>query len=113
MTRCDSSSNNFDGIRVISASRITDNKCYSNGPGGFLGAGIHVIQNDCTIENNIVAFNDYGLDVDSFPSAITHNTARANITNNYEVAAGNFLGTITNTTASMNAAPNTYGNLSF
>jgi hypothetical protein len=113
VTRCESTSNNFDGIRVISACRITENKCFSNGPAGFQGAGIHVIQNDCTIENNIVAYNDYGLDVDSFPSAITHNTARANVTNNYEVAGGNFLGTIINTTASMNAAPNNYGNLSF
>jgi hypothetical protein len=107
VTRCESSDNNFDGIRVVSACRITDNKCYSNGPGGFLGAGIHVIQNDCTIENNIVAFNDYGFDVDSFPSVIIHNSARANGTNNYEVSGRNFLGAIITATANMNAATNT------
>ena len=113
VTRCDSSDNNSDGIRVVSAGRITDNKCFSNGPGSSLGAGIHVIQTDCIIENNLVGFNDYGLDVDSFPNVIIHNSARANVTNNYEVAAGNMLGTIITTTANMNAAANTYANLAF
>ena len=112
VTRCDSSGNTNDGIRVVGSCRITDNKCEGNG-NGTVGRGIHVVQSDCTIDNNSVAFNDIGIAVDSSPTVVTRNSARANSSGNYSVVAGNMLGTILNSVSAMNAATNNYGNLSF
>lgn len=112
ITHCDSSGNNFDGIRVLGSCRITDNRCDGNGANG-LGAGIHVLQSECTVENNSVASNDIGIDVDGSPNVIIRNSARANSAGNYTILAGNMLGSILTSVAAMNGATNNYGNLSF
>jgi parallel beta-helix repeat protein len=114
VTRCDSSGNTNDGIRVIGSCRITDNRCDGNG-NGTIGRGIHVVQSECTVDNNSVAFNDIGIAVDSSPNVITRNSARFNggAPTNYSVIAGNMLGTIHTSVSAMNAATNNYGNLSF
>jgi hypothetical protein len=111
VTHCDSSGNTNDGIRVLGSCRITDNRCDSNG-NGTIGRGIHVVQSDCTIENNSVGFNSIGIAVDSSPSVVIHNSSRANATP-YSVVAGNMLGTIVNSVSAMNASTNPYINLAY
>lgn len=112
VTGCRCDNNVGDGIRVIGSCQVTENKSSSNGANGGTGAGIHVIQENCRVEGNFVSFNDLGIDVDSLANVIIHNIARANGTN-YDVPTGNLMGTIIHIgVTDMNAATNTYGNLS-
>ncbi len=104
--------NSGGGIRSRLATTITNCIVSSTFAPGIVVQDNAVITG-CTLQSNGGIGLSTGLDVDSFPSVITHNTARANVTNNYKVVGENFLGTIINTTAGMNAAPNNYGNLSF
>jgi parallel beta-helix repeat protein len=93
VTRCTASSNTGDGIQTSGDCRITDNNCDGNGLLTGDAAGIHVISSDCRIEGNNVTDNDRGIDVDFSGNLIIRNSASGNTTN-YEIVAGNKVGTI-------------------
>jgi parallel beta-helix repeat protein len=87
--------NQGDGILVGNNSLVSGNVCYGIGNGGD-GAGIHVLWSDNRIENNTVNGNDRGIDVDSSGNLIVRNSASDNTTN-YDISAGNKVGTIQTT----------------
>lgn len=113
VTGCEASANNLDGIRVGSA-LVTGNRAFGNGVGTNVGAGIRVTGSGAHIENNLVGSNDVGIDVDSAPNVVIHNSSRSNAGGNYEFSPGNMTGTIMHQgVIDPNTQHNTYGNLSF
>lgn len=92
---CVAAFNVRDGIQVLSDCQIIHCSASNNGNGGD-GAGIHAFTSGNRIDGNHVANNDRGIDVDLAGNFIVRNSARLNA-NNYDIAAGNSVGTITNT----------------
>ena len=89
---CTVTGNTQDGIRTATRCRVDHNLCTGNGNGGD-GAGIHVVGNECRIEENQVQGNDRGIDVDFGQNIILKNTASGNSTN-YDIGVGNAYGPI-------------------
>ena len=115
--------NNFDAnwgrsgkpsvIQASDGASVVGNTCRQNGFGAGDGAGVHATGSGNRIEGNNVTGNDRGIEVDVSGNVIIKNTASGN-TNNYStIAAGNFVGTIVTTEATMNAAPNGLVNVVF
>jgi hypothetical protein len=106
---CTARANTGDGIRLSGGSLARGNNCIDNGVGTGVGAGIHAATNgNNRIEGNTVTGNDTGLDVDLGGNFIVRNTATDN-TSNYEIAAGNAVGTIVATPASIAISGSTGG----
>ena len=95
---CVTRSNGGDGIRVSSDCVVQANTADSNG--SVDGAGIHVTASDTRIEGNNVTDNDRGIDVDIAGCLIIRNSASGN-GSNYEIVAGNAVGSIVVTGASV------------
>lgn len=89
---CIARGNTGDGILVAGTCHIRGNTCGNNGSGGD-GAGIHATNASNRLEGNSVFGNDRGLDVDVAGNFIVRNTASGN-TSNYEITAGNAVGSI-------------------
>ena len=110
---CNTSFNKGDGIRGSQSSIILENVCARNGQ-----AGIQMTDVSSRIEGNNVTSNDRGIDVLSGSNLIIRNSARGNAgagvpSANYDIGAGNFVGTIVTTEAAMNSAANSNINISF
>ncbi|MHC4575495.1 MAG: hypothetical protein ACYS76_15445 [Planctomycetota bacterium] len=76
---------------------VISNNCVANGWGVGNGAGIHaddVGSDDNRIEGNHVTDNDRGIDVDGTGNIIIKNTASGNAGDDYDIVAGNKVGTI-------------------
>ncbi len=93
---CVVSYNSGDGILASSDCYLTANQCRANGYSSGDGAGIHATSADNRIDGNNLLDNDRGIDVDSGGNLIVRNSASGNA-NNYDIAANNDTGTITNT----------------
>lgn len=102
---CQAVSNGLDGIRSTNRSIIRGNLCSLNGTGssGTAGAGIHTTGVDNRIEDNNCTGNGRGIDCDSPGSFIVRNTCSGNTTN-WDLAADNRHGGISNVTALSNPA---------
>jgi parallel beta-helix repeat protein len=114
---CTASFNKGDGIRISTKTVARDNTCSANGNGGD-GAGIHSNSDDNRIEGNNVTGNKRGIDVDGTGSLIIRNSSSGNTGSgtpsaDYDIAAGNFVGTIVTTEATMNSATNSNINISY
>ncbi len=91
---CTAWGNVADGIWVSPDCHIRDNTCNNNGAGfGGDGAGIHATSSDNRIDGNNVTGNDRGIDVEATGNLIVRNSASGNSTN-YNIVAGNSVGTI-------------------
>jgi parallel beta-helix repeat protein len=97
---CIARNNYGDGIRTSSDSVVEGNAADSNGIGTGGGAGIHVTSSDNRVEGNNVTDNDRGIDVDVSGNLVIRNSASGN-TSNYEIVAGNAVGAIVVTAASV------------
>ncbi len=102
---CQVVSNVTDGIRTSARNIIRGNLCSLNGTGsgGTAGAGIHTTGIDNRIEDNNCTGNGRGVDCDTFGSFIVRNTCSGNTTN-WDLAADNRHGGISNVTALSNPA---------
>jgi hypothetical protein len=102
---CVAVSNGADGIRATNRSIIRGNLCSLNGTGsgGTAGAGIHTTGVDNRIEDNNCTGNGRGIDCDTSGSFIVRNTCSGNTTN-WDLAADNRHGGISNVTALSNPA---------
>lgn len=102
---CLAVSNGSDGIRATNRCIIRGNVCSLNGTGsgGTAGAGIHTTGIDNRIEDNNCTGNGRGIDCDTSGSFIVRNTCSGNTTN-WELAADNRHGGISNVTALSNPA---------
>jgi parallel beta-helix repeat protein len=89
-----------DGIRTSSDSVVEGNTADSNGLASGVGAGIHVTSSDTRVEGNNVTDNDRGIDIDISGNLIIRNSASGNASN-YEIVAGNAVGAIVVTGASV------------
>jgi hypothetical protein len=94
-----------DGIAVSLSCHIVGNTSSLNDGAGVSFAGL------CRVERNHLLSNRYGLQTTGTGSVIVKNSASGNVNDNYDIAAGNFLGTIVNTPAAMNAATNDLVNI--
>jgi parallel beta-helix repeat protein len=98
---CTASQNNKDGIQVPYSCLVKDNTCGSNSR--FVvtgGAGIHALYSGNRIEDNVLNSDEYGIKADGNENLITRNTARGSGMANYNLAAGNMVGIITNAPSS-------------
>jgi parallel beta-helix repeat protein len=98
---CTASQNNGDGIQVLFSCLVKDNTCGSNSR--FVvtgGAGIHAVNSGNRIEGNVLNSDQFGIKVDGNENLITRNSARGSGVANYNLAAGNMVGTITNAPSS-------------
>lgn len=102
---CTTVFNSGDGIRVGSDGIILSNVCDSNGNGGD-GAGIHCVFSDSRIEGNNCTDNDRGVDVDIAGNLVVRNTCASN-TVSWDIVAGNAIGPIVQTSASLAVVGNT------
>jgi hypothetical protein len=102
---CVAASNGVDGIRATNRCIIRGNVCSLNGTGsaGTAGAGIHTTGLDNRIEDNNCTGNGRGIDCDTSGSFIVRNTCSGNTTN-WDLAADNRHGGISNVTALSNPA---------
>lgn len=100
ITSCLAVSNGVDGIRATNRCIIRGNVCSLNGTGsaGTAGAGIHTTGVDNRIEDNNCTGNGRGIDCDTSGSFIVRNTCSGNTTN-WDLAADNRHGGISNVTA--------------
>ena len=111
ITGCTASQNTGNGILVGDSCSVTGNICRLNG----VASGIYCSGNRTRIENNHVTGNGAGIAVaaTAVGNIVIRNYASAN-TSNYSLPAGNnFVGTLTGTSAAMNAAPNSTVNISY
>ncbi|MFH0794927.1 MAG: hypothetical protein V2A74_12950, partial [bacterium] len=76
-----------DGIKVLASCLISGNRCEFN------SSGIHATGSNNRIEGNHVLSNTRGVKVDSSDNLIIRNSARNNITANYDIVANNNVGT--------------------
>jgi hypothetical protein len=76
--------NDNEGLDVGHDHLITDNVCYSNGPGGF-GTGIKA-GDGCYVDGNVTTFNGYGINAPEdfdVPVVVTRNCSVSNSSGNY------------------------------
>jgi len=108
---CLVSGNGRNGIEVSSNGQIIGNTAYANGM-SLEGAGILVSGTDNRVEGNHAAGNYVGIDVGFFGNVVIRNTVAGNTTD-FDIASGNFVGTIVTTEAAMNGATNDLVNIVF
>jgi parallel beta-helix repeat protein len=101
ITNCNASTNKGDGIYVVDASLVRDNVATYN------NTGVHATGTNDRIESNLVSDNGTGILVDTTVNLVIRNTARDN-TSNYNIPAGNRIGTIV-TPATSSASGSTGG----
>jgi parallel beta-helix repeat protein len=85
---------NFEhGIVVADRSRVTGNHCASNGSfaGGFSGAGISVVGDRSTLDQNSISNNDDGIMIVGNSNVVVRNIASVNTTN-YNITGLNDVG---------------------
>ena len=99
---CVASDNASDGIVVLNDSLVRGNTCNGNASDGIFVSST----NNCRIEANIMNDNARGLYVIGAGNVIVRNTASANTTVNWSIAANNVVGPILNRTAPASAAIN-------
>jgi len=99
-----------DGIDFGSYSRITNNLCRANGVAGT-AAGLYcpASTTDAHVEGNTCVRNDRGIEIDGTGNVIIRNSCGGNTTDNYDIAAGNHVGTVAAAPASAAFAGNTGG----
>lgn len=85
---CTTYKNLGDGIKVTYDTYVKGNSSSSN-----TGGGVHATGNRNRIQDNHVAFNDIGIDVDASGNIIIRNTASANTTREFDIVGGNATGT--------------------
>lgn len=91
---CQVRQNVGDGIRAWGTDcLVIGNLASANGVPIGNAAGIRITGFNCRVEGNTITGNDRGIDVIQAENFIARNTARGNTTN-YEIAAGNSVGTI-------------------
>lgn len=89
LSGCSAYENNGNGIHLFSDNLVTLCTADQNGYGiGNDGAGIYASDSKNRIENNLVTYNDRGIDVVGTGNFIARNTARGN-TVNWDIVAGN------------------------
>lgn len=114
-TACTSHFNGFDGMRVLSDCYVYANTCTDNGTAGSF-AGIFINGNRSRVEgNHIVVTNDAGISAiaGATGNVVVGNYCGGGGANNFLLpAGGNFVGTIVGTSAAMNAATNSFVNIS-
>ncbi len=89
LSGCSTYMNDGNGIHVLSGCLVTRCSADHNGFGGTNdGAGIYASSTQNRIEDNLVTYNDRGIDVDGTANFIARNSARGN-TVNWDVVAGN------------------------
>jgi parallel beta-helix repeat protein len=108
---CLVSGNGLNGIEVSSNGQIIGNTAYNNGM-SLEGAGILVSGTDNRVEGNHAAGNYTGIDIGFFGNVVIRNTAAGNTTD-FDIATGNFVGTIVTTETAMNGATNDLVNIVF
>jgi len=80
ITQCSAIKNNGHGILAYN-SLVNGNSCQQNGYVDLNSAGISVAGAGCRIENNLVLYNDYGIETSVGGNFIVRNTASNNTTN--------------------------------
>ena len=84
---CTVLANSGDGIQIFNYSVVTKNLCQSD------GTGVHVTGQYNRVEDNHAMYNlNAGIKVDANNNIIIKNSASANITTNYAIAANNLVG---------------------
>lgn len=96
---CSVSRNGEYGISVTANCLIIGNNLYFNGRGVSGGAAIFAEFGDNRIDGNHMTRNDIGIDVDGLDNLVVRNTAIYNTGLDYDIAAGNEVGTIVSTIA--------------
>ncbi|MCA9305534.1 MAG: right-handed parallel beta-helix repeat-containing protein [Phycisphaerales bacterium] len=91
---CTASENGVHGIETDGDATIKGNNCDSNGVSSTVGAGVLVTGADCRVEDNNCTDNDYGFLTFASGCLIVRNSASGNTTANFNISAGNDLGTI-------------------
>jgi parallel beta-helix repeat protein len=95
ISECTVSRNDDDGIYVSGSNcAVIGNNCVYNGAGVTDGAGIRAISTQNRLESNAVNGNDYGIAVTGTNNFVVKNSASANTSGNYSIAAGNSYGPI-------------------
>lgn len=112
---CTARDNAKDGIVVVSNCQVIDNQCINNGLPAHNGAGIHATSTHNRIERNTASGNHFGIDVDASPNLISSNTVSdsENGDNYTQIIAGNLVGPIRNTAASVTGNTNPMANIEF
>jgi hypothetical protein len=110
---CDIRINGGHGVAIVSGCLVQGNTITVNNLALAAGAGVFVSGDSNHIEGNLVEENDIAFDVNGANTLLIRNHARANGQNYAQVGAGNFLGTVVTSTATMNAAANGNVNWSF
>jgi parallel beta-helix repeat protein len=110
--------NSTDGIEVSYNCVVSANDCYNNGTGAAGGAGIFASSGNNRIEGNSCSQNDRGIDVNGAGNLIIRNSATDNSgtgspSADFDIAPGNFLGTIVTTEGAMNTSTNSNANIAF
>ena len=105
---CTAAGNLGDGFRLSSSSLVRENLASGNGAGTGSGSGIHVTLGLNRLEPNTVTENDFGIRAVGSGNFIIKNTAGSN-TVNYNMVAGNRVGTITTAPSSAAINGNTGG----
>ena len=85
------------GISVGNTTLVIANNLYANGLGPSGGAGIFVEFGGSRIDGNHLTNNDVGIDVDGTSNLIIRNTAMNSSGLNYDILAGNEVGSIVTT----------------
>jgi parallel beta-helix repeat protein len=88
-----------NGIFIGIGSLVIENNLYSNGLGPSGGAGIFVLLGGSRIDGNHLTNNAVGIDVDGTGNLIIRNTAMNSTGLNYDILAGNEVGSIVTTVA--------------
>lgn len=95
VTDCTANNNTGNGIRVLQSTRVSGCVANFNGYDAATAAGIYVSDGQNRIDENHVAFNDTGIEVDGARNLIVRNSASWN-TVDYDIPADptNSVGTI-------------------
>ncbi len=110
--RCKVDGNGGSGIEIGRDSLVVGNSVWANGNEGT-EAGILITGSDCRVESNNVTDSFCGIRADGTGSLIIRNSASGNTTADYNIASGNFCGTIVTSEAAMNSAANANVNISY
>jgi parallel beta-helix repeat protein len=92
VTDCTARTSGLDGIQCFAACLVRGNTSSFNGSGGD-GAGVHALGGENRIEGNNCTSNDSGIRAGGTVNLVFGNSCRAN-TSNYNIVAGNRVGTI-------------------
>jgi len=110
---CVAESNGSNGIEAGNRSVVLYSICSFNGSASPVGAGINAAGGRSMIRGNNVSFNDFGIRCPTAGGNVVAGNIASDNTTEYNVIAGNLLGTVLTTEAAMNAATNDYANFDF